>query len=83
MSSERKVVIVTGASQGIGADLVRAYRDRNYRVVAPEVHALLVAVRYLARPSPALHGSAIVERVTAEMAAVRPRPTAELFMAVA
>jgi NAD(P)-dependent dehydrogenase (short-subunit alcohol dehydrogenase family) len=33
MSSE-KVVIVTGASQGIGADLVRAYRDRNYRVVA-------------------------------------------------
>ena len=34
MSTERKVVIVTGASQGIGADLVRAYRDRNYRVVA-------------------------------------------------
>ncbi len=34
MSSERKVVVVTGASQGIGADLVRAYRDRNYRVVA-------------------------------------------------
>ena len=34
MSSEQKVVIITGASQGIGADLVRAYRDRNYRVVA-------------------------------------------------
>ena len=34
MSSERKVVIVTGASQGIGAGLVRAYRDRHYRVVA-------------------------------------------------
>ena len=34
MSSEQKVVIVTGASQGIGAGLVRAYRDRNYRVVA-------------------------------------------------
>ena len=34
MSTERKVVIVTGASQGIGADLVRAYRDRSYRVVA-------------------------------------------------
>ena len=34
MSSQQKVVIVTGASQGIGADLVRAYRDRNYRVVA-------------------------------------------------
>jgi NAD(P)-dependent dehydrogenase (short-subunit alcohol dehydrogenase family) len=34
MSSQQKVVIVTGASQGIGAGLVRAYRDRNYRVVA-------------------------------------------------
>jgi NAD(P)-dependent dehydrogenase (short-subunit alcohol dehydrogenase family) len=34
MSSERKVVLITGASQGIGAGLVRAYRDRNYRVVA-------------------------------------------------
>ena len=34
MSSEQKVVIVTGASQGIGAGLVRAYRDRGYRVVA-------------------------------------------------
>lgn len=34
MSNERKVAIVTGASQGIGAELVKAYRDRNYRVVA-------------------------------------------------
>ncbi|PDT43181.1 MULTISPECIES: SDR family NAD(P)-dependent oxidoreductase [Sinorhizobium] len=34
MSTEQKVVIVTGASQGIGAGLVRAYRDRNYRIVA-------------------------------------------------
>jgi NAD(P)-dependent dehydrogenase (short-subunit alcohol dehydrogenase family) len=34
MGKERKVVIITGASQGIGADLVRGYRDRNYRVVA-------------------------------------------------
>ncbi|MDI7862657.1 SDR family oxidoreductase [Rhizobiaceae bacterium n13] len=34
MSTEQKVVIITGASQGIGAALVRAYRDRNYRVVA-------------------------------------------------
>jgi NAD(P)-dependent dehydrogenase (short-subunit alcohol dehydrogenase family) len=31
---ERKVVVITGASQGIGAALVKAYRDRNYRVVA-------------------------------------------------
>jgi NAD(P)-dependent dehydrogenase (short-subunit alcohol dehydrogenase family) len=34
MGAEQKVVIITGASQGIGADLVKAYRDRNYRVVA-------------------------------------------------
>ena len=34
MSTEQKVAVITGASQGIGAGLVRAYRDRNYRVVA-------------------------------------------------
>ncbi len=34
MSSEQKVAIVTGASQGIGAALAKAYRDRDYRVVA-------------------------------------------------
>jgi NAD(P)-dependent dehydrogenase (short-subunit alcohol dehydrogenase family) len=28
------VVVITGASQGIGAALVKAYRDREYRVVA-------------------------------------------------
>jgi NAD(P)-dependent dehydrogenase (short-subunit alcohol dehydrogenase family) len=34
MEIEQKVAVITGASQGIGAALVRAYRDRNYRVVA-------------------------------------------------
>ncbi|HEY9623669.1 MAG TPA: SDR family oxidoreductase [Crinalium sp.] len=34
MSTQQKVAIITGASQGIGAALVKAYRDRNYRVVA-------------------------------------------------
>ncbi len=34
MSTERKVAIVTGASQGIGAGILQAMRDRNYRVVA-------------------------------------------------
>ncbi len=34
MRNGQKVVVITGASQGIGAGLVRAYRDRNYRVVA-------------------------------------------------
>ncbi|WP_343713298.1 SDR family oxidoreductase [Inquilinus sp.] len=34
MGTERKVAIITGASQGIGAGLVKAYRDLNYKVVA-------------------------------------------------
>jgi NAD(P)-dependent dehydrogenase (short-subunit alcohol dehydrogenase family) len=32
--SNQKVAVVTGASQGIGAALVKAFRDRDYRVVA-------------------------------------------------
>jgi NAD(P)-dependent dehydrogenase (short-subunit alcohol dehydrogenase family) len=34
MGSEQRVAVITGASGGIGAALVKAYRDRNYRVVA-------------------------------------------------
>ena len=34
MGTEHKVAIITGASQGIGAGLVKAFRDRDYRVVA-------------------------------------------------
>src|SRR5208283_4068649 len=34
MGTDQKVAVISGASQGIGAALVRAYRDRNYRVVA-------------------------------------------------
>jgi len=34
MGTDQKVAVITGSSQGIGAALVRAYRDRNYRVVA-------------------------------------------------
>jgi NAD(P)-dependent dehydrogenase (short-subunit alcohol dehydrogenase family) len=34
MSNEQKVAIITGGSQGIGGALVKAYRDRNFRVVA-------------------------------------------------
>ena len=34
MSTERKVAVITGASQGIGAGLVRGYLDHGYRVIA-------------------------------------------------
>ncbi|MBC7880239.1 MAG: SDR family oxidoreductase [Anaerolineae bacterium] len=34
MGIEQKVAVITGASQGIGAALVKAYRERNYRIVA-------------------------------------------------
>jgi NAD(P)-dependent dehydrogenase (short-subunit alcohol dehydrogenase family) len=34
MSNARKVAIVTGGSQGIGEAVVRAYRGRDYRIVA-------------------------------------------------
>ena len=34
MAANQKVVVVTGASQGIGAALVKAYRDRGFFVVA-------------------------------------------------
>lgn len=34
MSTEQKVVIVTGASQGIGAEIVKAFRRLDYQVVA-------------------------------------------------
>ena len=50
MSIDQKTVIITGASQGIGAALVRAYRDRNYRVIAnsrsikPSAEADILAV---------------------------------------
>jgi 3-oxoacyl-ACP reductase-like protein len=34
VSNNEKVVLVTGASQGIGAGLMRAYRELGYAVIA-------------------------------------------------
>jgi NAD(P)-dependent dehydrogenase (short-subunit alcohol dehydrogenase family) len=33
MGTDLKVAVVTGASQGLGGGIVKAFRDRNYRVV--------------------------------------------------
>lgn len=50
MASHGKVVVVTGASQGIGAGLVRAFLERGYRVaansrsIAPESSEAMVTV---------------------------------------
>jgi NAD(P)-dependent dehydrogenase (short-subunit alcohol dehydrogenase family) len=42
MDIKQKVAVITGASQGIGAALVNAYRDRYYRVVATSSADVLV-----------------------------------------
>ena len=34
MNTDQKVVVVTGASRGLGEAIVKGYRKRNYRVVA-------------------------------------------------
>lgn len=38
METNAKTIIVTGASQGIGAGIAQAFLDRNYRVVANSRH---------------------------------------------
>uniref|UniRef100_UPI00286B19D1 SDR family oxidoreductase n=2 Tax=unclassified Pseudomonas TaxID=196821 RepID=UPI00286B19D1 len=34
MSNSKKVIVITGASQGLGAGMVKAFRDLDYNVVA-------------------------------------------------
>ena len=34
MSNSKKVIVITGASQGLGAGMVKAFRDLDYKVVA-------------------------------------------------
>ena len=66
MHSQQKVAIVTGASQGIGAGLVKAFRDRNYRVIAnsrsiqPSSDADVIAV------AGDIAERAVAERIVAE-----------------
>src|SRR3954463_10972409 len=69
MSTEGKVVVITGASQGIGAGLVKGFLDKGYRVVAnsrsikPDASADVLAVAGdIADP-------AVADRVIAEAVA--------------
>jgi len=50
MSREKKVVVKTGTSSGIGAGILQAFKDRNYRVVATSRSIKPVADEGLARP---------------------------------
>jgi NAD(P)-dependent dehydrogenase (short-subunit alcohol dehydrogenase family) len=51
MSTTEAVAVITGASQGIGAALVQAFRRRNYRVVATRVDTLVNnAGMFMAKP---------------------------------
>ena len=49
MSTEKKVAVITGASSGIGAGILQAFRDRNYRVVATSRSMLRIRFRIQAR----------------------------------
>ena len=46
MSIEREVAVITGASQGIGAALVKAYNERDYRRPAQIFVAVLGASNF-------------------------------------
>jgi NAD(P)-dependent dehydrogenase (short-subunit alcohol dehydrogenase family) len=57
---EQRVAIITGASQGIGAGLTKAYRERGYAVIgtarsigASEDPALVTIAGYVADPDTA------------------------------
>ena len=66
MSNEQKVAIITGASQGIGAGLVKAYRDRNYRVVATSRSIKQGADPDILAVAGDIGDAAVAERVVAE-----------------
>jgi NAD(P)-dependent dehydrogenase (short-subunit alcohol dehydrogenase family) len=69
MSTERKVAVVTGASQGIGAGLVRGFLDKGYKVVANSRSIAPAASADLLAVAGDIANPAVAERVIAEAVA--------------
>src|ERR1700751_1558671 len=67
MASKQKTVIVTGASQGIGAGLVQSFLDRGYNVVANSRNIrksdLLIESDHLALVDGSIGDSAVAARI--------------------
>lgn len=66
MINEQKVAIITGASQGIGAALVTAFREREYRVVATSRSIQQSSDRNILAVPGDIGDPATAERVTSE-----------------
>ncbi|VTT97103.1 3-oxoacyl-acp reductase : Putative oxidoreductase (oxidoreductase) OS=Bradyrhizobium sp. STM 3843 GN=y PE=4 SV=1: adh_short_C2 [Gemmataceae bacterium] len=69
MSTERKVAVVTGASQGIGAGLVHGFLDKGYKVVANSRSIAPAASADLLTVAGDIADPAVAERVIAEAVA--------------
>jgi NAD(P)-dependent dehydrogenase (short-subunit alcohol dehydrogenase family) len=66
MSTPNKVAVITGASQGIGAGLVKAYRDRGFNVVANSRSIRPSGDPHVATVPGDIADPAVAERVIAE-----------------
>jgi len=65
MSTEQKVAIVTGASQGIGAGLVKAFRRNGYAVVANSRNIEPASDEGIVTVAGSIGDRAVAERVVA------------------
>ena len=66
MNTAHKVAVITGASQGIGAGLVRGFLDRGYRVVANSRSIKPDASKDVLTVAGDITDPAVAERVIAE-----------------
>ena len=63
MSTKDKVVVITGASQGIGAGLVQGFHERGYRVVANSRSIKQIDERQILNVAGDIADPAVAERV--------------------